>query len=91
MEKRVPLCTFGELFIGTPAMESSMEVSQKLKTELPWDQHYRVYIWKKENWFEKIQAPQYQHYSLQLQRYGSNINIHHQQQHKMDKENMVYI
>ena len=37
VEKRVPLNTFGELFIGTTAMESSMEVSQKLKTELPCD------------------------------------------------------
>ena len=27
-----------------------------------------------------------------MQRYGSNINMQHQQQqHKMDKENMVYI
>ena len=37
MEKRVPLYTFGELFIGATAMESSMEVSKKLKTELPCD------------------------------------------------------
>ena len=35
VEKRVPLYTFVELFIATPAIESSMEVSQKLKTELP--------------------------------------------------------
>ena len=48
MEKRVPLYTFGELFIGATAMESSMEVSKKLKTELPCDPALRgVYLEKK--------------------------------------------